>query len=182
MTKYVSLWILIFCLIGCASEETTRQIIDSTATEFSAPLPSKLRQFEIGLDVEHHTDTVYASINTKDPEQRGKYQLQFTTTVSTNHQKIKIIEFGAYLLVNNEWTFKSIYNRPFNSEEFEKWYKCPDAILESGKSYRDTDNWLGKTNNLNGTTMNSLWYFLGETEKGKKLIGISEVIGIWKLK
>ena len=50
--------------------------------------PKKLQQYDIGLKVTHSSDTVYATLNTKDPETHGNYQMQFTTTVEALNENL----------------------------------------------------------------------------------------------
>jgi hypothetical protein len=140
--------------------------------------PEKLTSLETGIVVQHSADTVYATINKKDPEKRGKYQLKFTTTVYATKEDLKIIEFGGYTWKDNQWVFSSIYDRPFNTDEFEKWYGAKDGKLILGEKISDTDNWLAKTNELTGQTFKGLWYFIGENTNHEKFIGVKEIVGV----
>jgi hypothetical protein len=72
----------------------------------------------------------------------------------------------------------SIFDRPFNNEEFARWYRCENGILNEGETYSDKDNWLGKTNKLTNDTIVSLWYYIGINEQGKKVAGAKEIIGV----
>ncbi len=155
-------------LYSCSTPEETAR----------APWPEKITSLDNELTVEHSVDTVFATINTKDPEKRGKYQLQFTTSITSQKGTVRIEEFGGYLLKNNEWKLASIYDRPFNNEEFAKWYSCENGILTKGETYADKDNWLGKTNKLTNDTIVSLWYYIGVNEQGKKVVGAKEIIGV----
>jgi hypothetical protein len=152
------------------------------AETIRAPWPEKITNLDNELTVEHSVDTVFATINTKDPEKRGKYQLQFTTSIASLKGTVRIEEFGGYLLKDNEWSLASIYNRPFNNEEFAKWYRCENGTLNEGETYSDKDNWLGKTNKLTNDTIVSLWYYIGTNEKGKKVVGAKEIIGVLREK
>lgn len=152
------------CFISCTSENEN--------------WPQELKEMEIGLKVSHSTDTIYATLNTKDPETWGKYQLQFTTTVETLNQNLEIVEFGGYLWDGDHWEMRTIYNRPFNKAEFEKWYNCPNGMLEKGESYSDTDNWMGKMNYLTGEIIIGLWYFIGKNKEGKRYVGAKEIVAI----
>lgn len=144
--------------------------------------PEKLQHMEIGLKVTHSMDTVFATINAKDPENRGKYQMKFATTVESINEDLEIIEFGGYFWENDTWTFKSIYNRPFNKAEFNKWYKSKNGKLRLGKKYSDNDNWLGKSNSLNGNNYKALLYFIAKNPKGEKFVGGKEIVGVMKMK
>ncbi len=176
------LYILAILTLGCTSEDAEEQKSGNDNVLYSAPLPEELLGISNKLIVEHNADTIFATLNGKDPEKFGKYQLQFTTSVSSPKDEVKITEFGAYLLENDEWVFKSIYDRPFNANEFEKWYQCPSAVLQIGVTYSDQDNWLAKTNTLDGRVIHSLWYFKGLENNGKEVIGISEIVGVLNLK
>lgn len=175
--KIQILYIIVILVTGCSAGESGESKTEKVVTAYSAPFPQELQGISNELIVSHNVDTVFATINAKDPEKWGKYQLQFTTSVSSPIEEIRVIEFGAYLLKDDKWIFKSIHDRPFNSEEFEKWYDSPNAILEVGKIYSDSDNWLAKSNKLDGRIINSLWYFKGVNENGKEVIGVSEVVG-----
>ena len=160
--------IAFFALYSCSTPEKTAR----------APWPEKITSLDNELTVKHSADTVFATINTKDPEKRGKYQLQFTTSVRSQKGTVRIEEFGGYQLLNNEWKFSSIFDRPFNNEEFAKWYGCENGIIIEAETYADEDNWLGKTNKLTGDTLVSLWYYIGINEQGKKVVGAKEIIGV----
>lgn len=144
--------------------------------------PLKIDTLPIGLKVTHSPSVVYATFNKKDPEKKGRYQLKHVTTVSPIEEDLEIIEFGSYSRYNNEWVLTTIYGRPFNREEFIKWYECEDGILKVGTSYSDKDNWIGKTNKLTGKEIRGLWYFIGKNKKDKLFVGASEIIGILKMK
>lgn len=164
--KYILL--VLVALYSCSSLNSKK----------GAPLPEKIAQLDESIIVNHSVDTVYATINTKDPEKRGKYQLQFATRVSSKNGDVRIEEFGAYILKDNKWVASSIYDRPFNNSEFAKWYGCYGGLVLEGKTYCDKDNWLRKTNVLTNETMVSLWYFIGTDENGKRVVGAKEIVGI----
>ncbi|MFK7786786.1 MAG: hypothetical protein AB8B56_16825 [Crocinitomicaceae bacterium] len=146
------------------------------------PWPEKLQNIETGLKVEHSTDTVFATINTKDPEKRGKYQMKFTTSVESINEDLEVVEFGAYFWENEEWVLTSIYDRPFNQEEFKKWYGSEDGMIQLGKKYADMDNWLAKSDYLSGRQCEALLYFIAKNSKGQKFMGAKEVVGVMKMK
>ena len=165
--------LLLLLLIGCSSPE--KEVVPNH-------WPEKLRGRQIGLKVTHSVDTVYATLNTKDPEKWGTYQLQFSTTVEAMDEELEIVKFGGYLWENGKWVLRSIYDRPFNKDEFDKWYHAKNGKIEPGKKYTDDDNWLGKTNTLNGQTYKGFWYFIGKNEQGEKLVGGKEIIGVLRTK
>lgn len=156
--------------------------IERNNEEVAVQLPEKLEGLDEGLTVLHSTDTVYATLNTKDPEKWGKYQLQFSTSVSTEFNDLQVVEFGAYVWKNGHWTMKTIYDRPFNQEEFAKWYNCPNGALKPNVTYTDNDNWLGKSDYLRGEAFRVLFYFIGKDLAGKKHMGYKEIVGVMKLR
>lgn len=143
--------------------------------------PENIKHLSNELIVTHSTDTVYATLNTKDPEKRGKYQLKHSTGVRCDFGDVQIEEFGGCLLVGDEWVLKSIYDRPFNADEFSRWYDCPNGLMKKGVTYEDTDNWLSKMNSLSGDTTVGLWYYVGTDENGKKVMGAKEIVGIARI-
>lgn len=150
MWKYLALKAsCLLILTGCLSG--SEYFSDSEGDE----LPLRFRKLDIGLKVSHSSDTVYATINTKDPKKKGRFQICYKTCVESLLKGLTIKEFGAYFRDDNEeWEFQTIFKRPFNRPEFEKWYSCPAGILEKGVSYCDSANWIRKSNDLTGDTLN----------------------------
>lgn len=109
-----------------------RDEINNTNHIQDIELPEKLKSIPLGIEVKHSKTNVYAEFNEKDPEKFGKYKWHFETNLRSPNENLKIIEFGTYLRKGNKWEFAFIYDRPFNSEEFAKWYSCDDAILKKG--------------------------------------------------
>ena len=169
--KYILVVILIsFSFLSCSNAQNKVKMPDYW--------PQKIQELPIGLSIEYSSDTVYAINNTKDPEKSGAYQLLFSTSVRAIHQNLEIIEFGGFMWHQGKWVFFSIYDRPFNQEEFEKWYSSPTGILKKGIPYTDENNWLAKTNCLNGQTIRALWYFIAHNKQGEKFVGAKEIVGI----
>ncbi|NVK63841.1 MAG: hypothetical protein HWE22_04605 [Flavobacteriales bacterium] len=108
--------------------------------------------------------------------------MKFTTSVESINEDLEIVEFGAYFWENDKWVLRSIYDRPFNKEEFIKWYNSQDGKIKLGKKYSDNDNWLGKSNSLNGNTYKALLYFIAKNPKGERFVGAKEIIGVMKMK
>jgi hypothetical protein len=173
----------IFVLVSCSNSEKSDHSSEIESSEIdnveqsSRVWPKKLASLPVGMEVRHNPAVVFATENTKDPEKWGTYQLQLTTSVVALEEDLEIIEFGGYLLEDDQWVFRSIYDRPFDKEEFIDWYNCPEGLLQKGVSYSDHDNWLAKTDNLSGQRIISLWYFIGKNKNGNKFVGASEVIG-----
>jgi len=170
--------ILLISAISCEN----RNHIDEGDSENKEVLPLRIDTLDTGIKVIHTPSMVYATLNTKDPDKRGKYQMQHTTSVEALYEDLEIIEFGAYAWLNNQWELKTIYDRPFNQDEFIKWYNCNDGLIIKGEKYSDTDNWIGKGNVLNGREFDGLWYFIGKNKDGKLFVGKKEVTGIMKMK
>ncbi|MFT5823952.1 MAG: hypothetical protein ACI8ZM_005218 [Crocinitomix sp.] len=167
--KHIVTTCLVFFLFACGQND------------FPNNYPEKIKELPLGMEVLHNPEEVYATVNTKDPEKWGAYQLQFTTSVKAISEDLEIIEFGGYIWENEQWEFRSIYDRPFNTEEFNKWYGCENGILKKDKTYSDTDNWMGKTNYLSGREIKSLWYFIAKNDAGEKFVGAQEIVGYVKL-
>ncbi len=138
--------------------------------------PSELTSLPIGLKVVNSPEVIYPSLNTKNPEQY-KYQLAFETEVFALHEDLEIVDFGGYIWRNNEWVFQTMYDRPFNREEFIKWYGSINGEILMDSVYADRENWLTKTNDLNGLEIRLLNYFTAKNKDGKKFYGASEVTG-----
>jgi hypothetical protein len=144
--------------------------------------PEEIRDLPIGIEVIHNPAEIYATENTKDPEKYGAYQLHLTTTVTALEEDLEIVEFGGYFWRHEQWEFATLYDRPFNPEEFEKWYSCENGELKKGVPYADPDNWLGKGDLLNGLEIKYIMYFIAKNKAGEKFIGASEAVGHMKLK
>mgnify|MGYP000540977754 CR=1 FL=1 len=144
-------------------------------------LPEALSVIPDGIEVHHSEKIVYAEQNFDDPDEAGRYIWKYETTVSTSEPDLQIVEFGAYIWSGSKWEFRTVYNRPFNSEEFEMWYDCPDARLQENSEYTDPSNW-SKGDFLNGKESKALWYFIGENSKGERYKGTCEIISSGKMK
>ena len=134
-----------------------------------------------GIEVVHTPSYVYASINQKDPAKRGVYQLEFNTTVIAINEDLEIVEFGGYDLINDEWVLYTVYDRPFNKEEFSSWYGCENGILKKGVAYSDSENWIAKSDVLSGRKVKSLWYFIAKNKQGTFFKGVEIVEGVLEL-
>lgn len=152
----------------------------SSSIQEEVSLPEKLAIIPTGIEVVHSKTNVYAIQNEKDPVKYGQYKWQFETTVSSTNENLTIVEFGAYLWNGADWVFRSIYGRPFNQQEFSKWYSCENALIKKGQTCTDHNNW-SKVDRLNGERIRTLWYFIGVNDKGQKFKGTSEVVTIGEL-
>ena len=93
-----------------------------------------------------------------------------------------MLNFGGYIWENGKWQFKSIYDRPFNKDEFDKWYGAKDGKISLESKYADHDNWMTKSDVLNGNVYRGLWYFIGKKANGEKVVGVKEIVCVMKLK
>lgn len=143
-------------------------------------LPEKLAKIPTGIEVTHSKTNVYAIPNEKDPEKYGKYKWHFETTVSPSNEDLTIIEFGTYLWNGQVWIFRTISGRPFNQEEFSKWYSCKNYLMKKGQAYTDHNNW-SKADRLDGQKNRTLWYYIGINDEGQKFKGTAEIITINEL-
>jgi len=140
--------------------------------------PQYITDLAIGIDVYHSSEIVYAKKSNRENNTLYPYILEFGTTVMAINQDLEIIEFGAFSWEEGKWVQRNIYNRPFNKDEFIKWYHCNDnGMLYKGFKYSDNKNYLGQSNYLDGSTSISLWYFIGENDQGKRYVGAKEVYG-----
>lgn len=173
MKIYTQFILLVLFCISCNTSEKSNT---------SKPhLPERLAQISTGIEVRHNKNIVYAERNSDDPKKHGLYVWKYETAIKNlRKEPLKVVEFGAYLLIDGKWTFKSIYKRPFNAQEFEDWYHCPKAILRPGATYIDNKNW-SKGNQLSGHETRSLWYYIAEDNNGKKYKGIQEIITVGSL-
>ena len=99
-----------------------------------------------------------------------EYTWQFATTVkSSTAKRVRIVEFGAFSRVGDQWKFANFTGKPFSGDDFSEWYGAPGAMLQPGQSYTDPQNWFGG-NALKESE--SLWYFIGLEEDGRRVKGI----------
>jgi hypothetical protein len=171
-------WIGIVVLIvasGCSSESESESTSKKEHPD-NGELPNQFEGIPIGIEVTHTPDVVYPTPNTKDPEKRGKFQWVYNTSVKSTVGDLEIIEFSAYSWVDGKWVSKTVYGRPFNNEEFAKWYSCENGILKDGQTYSDPDNWSGKSDNPNAIEhTKGVWYYIGKDQNGKQFLGYAFV-------
>jgi len=164
----------LFLLFSCTEKQESK-------VEQEIPLPKELLDIPDGLKIEHSPELVYATLNKKDPAKRGIYQLKFTTSVTALVEDLEIVEFGGYDLVGGKWVLYTVYDRPFNKEEFTSWYQCDNGMLRKGITYSDTENWIAKSDVLNEREVLSLWYYIGVSKEGVYYKGTAIVKGILAL-
>jgi hypothetical protein len=168
--KYILSLLLTISIFGCSVFKHKKE-----------NLPLKISNIPYGIEVKHNIKKAYASSNEDYPNRGGKYKWKYKTSVTSKKNDLKIIEFGTYVFENNKWIERTIYNRPFNNEEFSEWYKCPQGVIKKGITYSDTSNW---TTSMTVTTEDSknLWYYIGIDSDNKKYVGYSEIKLIGEIK
>lgn len=176
------IWTAFACAVvlftSCGGDSsTTRNDIPQTIHD----LPPELANIPDGIEILHRPDTVFATINTKDPDTRGRYKWGFETAVKSAKGDLDIQEFGAYVWIENRWAFSTLYNRPYNVDEFTDWYNCPYGELKEGLAYTDHDNWT-KGNHLDGDTTYALWYFIAKNKVDELVKGAKIVCTINRMK
>lgn len=130
--------------------------------------PEELDKLPEGIQVVHEPKAALATLTGKS-ERRAKYTWWYKTTVSAPDGDVTIVEFGAFTWEDGKWvTARTITGKPYAAEEFAKWYNCPKAVLEKGKSFSDPTNWSAD-GELRAGKMR--WYFVGTDPKGKKVKG-----------
>ena len=102
----------------------------------------------------------------------------YRTTVRAIDDDVRIFEFGAFGWHNGKWYFSTIYNRPFNAEEFAEWYSCPNATVSKAKSCNDPKNY-SVGDQL--SSVRSKWYFIGTNTKVQKVKGEAVVESLAKV-
>ena len=141
--------------------------------------PQYITDLPVGIDVYHSSEIVYAQRSNREDDTLYPYILEFGTTVMAINQDLEIIEFGGFWWEEDKWVLRTMYDRPYNKDEFIKWYHCNEkGILYRGFKYSDNQNYIYKTSVLDGSRWRYLMYFIGENEQGKKYVGAKEVISV----
>jgi hypothetical protein len=153
----------------------------SSANQGEIKLPKKIESLPVGIEVKHNLKQVYASTNEDYPTRGGKYKWKYKTSVKALTEDLKIVEFGGFILEENKWVEKNIERRPFNNQEFQEWYKCPDGMLKTGLNFTDSNNW-GTSNEITDIDAKTLWYYIGINSENKKFVGYGEIEMIGELK
>jgi hypothetical protein len=124
-----------------------------------------LASLPIGMEVTHSPDPVKATPITGG---KWKYKYIYKTSVQSTVGPLTIVEFDAFGLVDGKWQLGNFSGKPFGPAEFASWYACPDAVLEPGKSYADTNNWTASNVPEEGTTR---WFYIAVDADGKHYKG-----------
>lgn len=130
--------------------------------------PEELDKLPEGIKVAHEPKAALATLTGKS-ERRAKYTWWYKTTVSATDGDVTIVEFGAFAWVDGKWVNGgSFTGKPYSSDEFAEWYKCPKAVLKKGETFSDPTNWSSAPELHAG---NMRWYFIGVDAKGKRVKG-----------
>jgi len=130
--------------------------------------PEELNKLPEGLKVVHEPKTVLATLTGKS-ERRAKYTWWYSTSVSATDTDVTIVEFGAFAWKDGEWVNAGTFNgKPYSTDEFVGWFKCPKAMVKKEASFSDPTNWSSDPELRAGKM---LWYFVGVDPKGKRVKG-----------
>lgn len=160
MRQIYFLYVLVFGLVSC----------NAISKDVKRNLPNELRDISVGLEVNHFPAEVKA---TRDTEKPHVYKWTHATTVVAKAEAVQIEEFGAYVWEDEKWEFSTFTGKPFTADDFEKWYGCKGGRIEKGASCTDNRNW---SSSLDIQHPRILWYYIGITQSGKRVIGYKEVI------
>ena len=99
------------------------------------PKLEELWSLPSALTVAHAPDSVSASFAGP-----GGSRWTHSTTVSVIENPVTILEFGYLVERDGHWVFASESGSPYAPEDFARWYDCPGAVLQPGKTYTDASN------------------------------------------
>lgn len=134
--------------------------------------PEELDKLPEGIKVVHESKAALATLTGKS-ERRAKYTWWYKTSVSAIDGDVTIVEFGALVWKDGKWVGGGTFTgKPYATEEFAEWYKCPKAVLKKGESFSDPTNWSSDPELRAG---NMRWYFVGIDAKGKRVKGEAEI-------
>ncbi len=184
---------IIFLLSCNENIPTDENIIDKDIIEEividSGEIPNKISKIPVKITVLHEPDTVYAIRDEKDTT---IYLWKHSTTIKTELEYLKIIEFGAYYMDNGNWKLGNITHKPYTTKEFEQWYfvksdsdfisweNCKNGVLKANVEYIDPSNWSGKDSELQSHIV--LWYYIGIDKENKKYVGYAMCYTVAELK
>lgn len=125
----------------------------------------EVRKLPVGIRVTHSPDPALAATGVQDAY---TFTWVFSTTVEAIERPLRVIEFGCFSELGDEWHFSTATGRPFNGGEFAEWYSCPDAELRPGEPAKDPKNWSA-AQQLSADRM--LWYYIALDEAGNAFRG-----------
>lgn len=145
------------------------------ANDGFSELPAELQNIPNGIEVGHNPQTVMAEYNKND----SMYYWVYKTTVKPMTEDLEITEFGSYLWISGHWEFSTVTLKPFDKNDFARWYNCADGKIKKGTEYSDTGNWTRWQTLQKGRT---LWYYIGKNSKGEKFKGTAIIDYLPELK
>ncbi len=121
----------------------------------------------------HHTPVPVLA--TRNDDEQGGYPMyiwRYRTEVSNDHPfPIRIMRFGTEVFENGQWVAADAGGRPFNTDEFEKWYSAADPAsggwIAAGQSAADSANWY---RSIQPVPPQSRWYFVAVDSTGKEYL------------
>ena len=128
-----------------------------------------LESLPVGLSVVHTPNPATA---VEDSTAYYRFTWNYSTSVQSTSGEVTIVDFGTLSRVGDQWIFANYNGKPFGSTEFAKWYGCESAVVREGVPCTDPSNWTGSGCLGN---LNSLWYFIGEDQAGRRVQGSAEI-------
>jgi hypothetical protein len=148
-------------------------------SEGGAALLAQLEKLPVGLKVVHTPAKVKARKNDgslANVDARWTYHWSYATTVSATDKPLTIVQFGSCEWIDGKWAI------PQNTDEYDviagagkdfgEWYSCPEAKVETGKEYKDPQNWSGSKT---VRAFKQKWYYIAKDADGKFYKGEAEV-------
>jgi hypothetical protein len=128
---------------------------------------SDLDLLPIGLSVSHSPEEVKPSLF-------GPTGSQYThqTSVASTVGPVTIVEYGYLVERDGHWTHAQGMEEKFSAAEFAKFFNCPEARLEAGRTY--TDEWNSSVIN-NRPEQLGKWYFIGVDAQGNRVKGEADI-------
>lgn len=147
------------------SDTDTRENELQNGRQSNDPKLRELASLPVGLIVTHYPNPTQARAVS---DARWPYVWHYLTTVRALVGAIRIKEFGAFAWKDGAWEFSSLTGKPYSSRHFREWYSCPDGVVRSDSHCSDSRNWSRRSSPEDSQT---LWYFIGVDEKGKRVKG-----------
>jgi hypothetical protein len=130
--------------------------------------PEGLDKLPEGIKVDHEPKAALATPTGKS-ERRAKYTWWYKTTVAASDGDVTVVEFGAFVWQDGKWVRGGTFTgKPYSTDEFAEWYKCPKGVLRKGAPVADPTNWSSEPELRAGKMR---WYFVGVDAKGKRVKG-----------
>lgn len=125
-------------------------------------LPEKLTTLPKKITVENFPKNI-------DPIKiKGDYYWKHNTLIFSKESAVTITEFGAYVFYNGKWNLRKSY--PLR--ELNKKFGTKKQKLLQAQPYTWNNNWRVGNKLFDGW---ALWYFIGVTESGEKVVGYEKI-------